>query len=240
MAPVSRAAWLRGGAAPRPPRPPRAPRPPPAAGGVAGGGGGAASAASSGARSASVDHRNNSIVSAVSEDAPMTAARRCNAGSSASAAARPAPTITPTAMAATATRRQPLLAITVVGPFRTAEPLHESFELRVLQPGPALAHVQRHYAPAFGAEARRVDTIDRVAGRACPLQQALALGVGEEGRDLLRHVGARKGLARRAEPLRQPVEQNGALFFRKRHIHAAMLGCEMKVPCRAVERVVGV
>src|SRR5687768_10610357 len=235
------------GAAPRPP--PRPPRPaaarPPAGGtvveaGAAESGGGADIAARSGVRSVSVDQRNNSIVSEGAAPAPTTVARIVNAGSPAKVGPAATASMTATAAAPPTNMILRLLPVAVIRAFRTAQPLDQPFQFRVFQPGAALAHVQRHHAPAFGAEARGVDAIDRVAGRARPLQQTLALDVGKEGRDLLRHIGAREGLSRRAESLRQPVEQNRPLLLRKRHIQAAMLGGEMNVPRGAVERVVGV
>src|SRR5689334_10610524 len=117
MAAVSRAAGLNGaGAAPRPPaRPARPARPAAPSGADAGGGGaGAASAASTGARSASVDHRNRSIVNAPPA-ADATLACRFNAGSSAE-----------TSDTARTAAANALLAITIVGPFDAPEPLDEA------------------------------------------------------------------------------------------------------------------
>src|SRR5262245_4710552 len=150
-----RAVGLRGGAAaaPRPPRPPRPaarPAPRPAAAGAAdaaGGGVGADSAAISGARSASVDQRNNSIVIGL-VGAPAAALRTCSVSAGPSACTRLAPTM----MAGPRTKDQDrtkdqgrtkdqaprtkdlrLLPITVVRALRTSEPFDEPLELFVFE-----------------------------------------------------------------------------------------------------------
>src|SRR5262245_44479803 len=100
IAVVRRSNGLAGGAAGSAPRPPRPARPArPAAGAVlVGRGAGADNAVSSGARSPSVDHRSNSIVSgAVGALAPITLALSVNAELS----ARTAATLTMPAVAAT-------------------------------------------------------------------------------------------------------------------------------------------
>src|SRR5688500_3367219 len=179
IAAVSRTAGLAGAAPPRPPPPPpRAPRPaarPPAGAaapaGAAGGAGGGASAASIGVRCVSGGHRSNSIVNGGAPAAPTTVARSVHAGSAANVWPEPMASTAATAAAPAARRIPRLLPVTVIGAFRAAQPLDQPLEFRVLQPGAALAHVQRHHAPPFGAEARGIDAIDRVAGRARPFQQ---------------------------------------------------------------------
>ena len=161
---VRRSSGLSGGAPPaRPPRPARPARPAGAAGaGLGGAGGGALNAASSGARSTSVDQRNNSIVNgAVGAPAPITLAFTFSAGAAPSANVRPALTMTSIAAAvispATTVR---LLPVTVVRAFGSAEPLHQAFQLLVLELGAALAHVNGHHAPSFGRIAGSIHPVN--------------------------------------------------------------------------------
>src|SRR5687767_1303986 len=146
IAVVSRSNGLGGGvaAAARPPRPARPARPAGAAGAALGGaGGGAASAAISGARSTSVDQRNNSIViGATGAPAPMTLALSFSAGaaSAAASAARPLanmrPALTMTSIATAITNPATsvrLLPLTVVGALGPAEPLDQPLEFLVFE-----------------------------------------------------------------------------------------------------------
>ena len=215
--------WARGGAAPRPPRPPRAPRRAGAAsaGGVAeDAGGGAASAASRGARSASADHRINSIVSGATVALPNRLACILSAGSS--APSQSAPSLNMRTAMVTPIHAGRLLAITVVGAFGAAQPLDQPLQFLVLDLRAALAHVQGHHPPPIGAEAGAVDALRR--GTRCTTASAAPpLGVGEERRDLRRHVRARKRLRGRAEPLGQPVEQDVRSCGRQRHVDPPVL-----------------
>src|SRR5688572_28941186 len=151
IAVVSRSSGPGGGAAARPPRPARPARPAGAAGaalgGAGGGGGGAASAAMRGARSTSVDQRNNSIVIGAA-GAPITLALSFSAAAGAAPpSANVRPTLTMTSIATAVTNPATsvrLLPFTVVRAFGPAEPLHQSLQFLVLELGAALAHVHRH------------------------------------------------------------------------------------------------
>ena len=127
--------------------------------------GGAESAARSGARSTSVDQRNNSIVNgAVDVPAPITMAFSFSAVAGAappSANVRSALTITSIATAvaqpATSVRLLPVTVVCTLGP---TEPLHQSFQFFVFELGAALAHVDGHHAPSFGRIAGGIHPVD--------------------------------------------------------------------------------
>src|SRR5688572_8612349 len=251
---LRRASGLSGAPPPRPPpAPPRPPRPPrpaaaggvwgaEAAGGAAGAGGvagaaGANSAVTIGARSASVDHRSTWTCKVALVDSPITAARRSSTPFSPRTAA-----VAPItrAMPITAARRALLLPVTVVRSLDASEPLHETLQFVIFQPGAALAHVHRDDPPALRAETCAVDAIDTVATRARPFQQSFTLGIGEERRHLLCHVGTREWLAARPETFRQPVEQDAPLRHSDGHGQPAMLCGDERVPSLTIERVIGV
>src|SRR6187549_2391917 len=193
IAVVSRSSGLGGGAAARPPRPARPARPAGAAGAALGGaGGGAASAARRGARSTSVDHRNNSIViGTAGAPAPIMLTLSFSAAAGAappSANVRPALTMTSIATAVTTPATSVrLLPLTVVGALGPAEPLDQSLEFFVFEFRAALAHVHRDDTPSLGREAGTVHPVDAMARCACALHQRLAFSVGEERRDFRRH-----------------------------------------------------
>src|SRR6185503_5384277 len=127
IAVVSRSRGLCGGAAAPAPRPPRAARPARPAAGAAGAldgaGGGAASAVSSGARSASLDQRNNSmVIGATGVPGPITLALSFSAGPAPSCVEGPSANVRSalaindivTAAASTATNAVRLLSVIVV------------------------------------------------------------------------------------------------------------------------------
>src|SRR5262249_14596953 len=199
---------------------PRAARP--GAAGEAGGAGGPAGAATGrdnaatrGARSASVDHRNSSIVNGASPAASITTARSFMAGASARTG-RTAGQIA-SAMAPARQTNGRLLRITSLT-LRAPEPFDEPLEFLVVELGAALAHLHRHDAPSIRGKACVVHALDVVAGGARSPQERIGLVVGEERRDLPCHVCAGKWLGLRSEPHRQPVEQNRAVLFGKRHV----------------------
>src|SRR5688572_13745727 len=149
MAAVSFAIGLGGGAPPRPPLP----RPPAGPAGVGGTAAGDAAGGASGAdnaditmsRSPSEDHRNSSIVSAISEP---NVASRLSIGSSASSASLA--TLHDRITDAASVRITRLLAVTVVGTLRPSQPLHQPYQLLVLDLRSTFPHAERHHAPSLG------------------------------------------------------------------------------------------